>query len=118
MTGVQTCALPISDFVTLPQTNPPAALAQSAAVGVIAPKCVSIFSITSGCSITATNFNLPPQAQRSKSKSNTRFNIRAQLMRTGALWSAHVACSLVCAVACVFFGTTFALSFAFGASTP
>ena len=49
---------------------------------------------------------------------NTRLNMLAQLMRTGALCSAHVACSPVCALVCVFFGTTFALSFALGASTP
>ena len=80
------------------------------------PRCVSIFSITSGCSITETIFRLPPHSQRSMSMSNTRFKSRAQLMRTGALCAC--ACSPVCVVAGSTFGATCERSFAFGASTP
>ena len=62
------------------------------------------------------SFKLPPHGQRSISMANTRFNRRAQLMRTGAR-CAHV-CSSACPVTDGALGTTFGLSFAFAASTP
>jgi hypothetical protein len=75
------------------------------------------FSITAGSSITATSFNLPPHAQRSMSRSNTRLGRRAQFMRTAALCSCLHSPSL--AVFCrAGTGTTFDPSLAFGASTP
>ena len=64
-------------------------------------------------------FNLPPHTHRSMSMSYTRFNKRAQLIRTGAL------CACACVqspsptgVLCTGAGTTLDRNFAFGASTP
>ena len=79
--------------------------------------CPELVEGTAGSSITATSFNLPPHAQRSISMSNTRFNNRAHVMRTGALCSCLESPSPV-VVFCAGTDTTLDRSFAFGASTP
>ena len=83
------------------------------------PRCVSIFSITSGCSMLATT-----SAYRHIHSVPCRCRTRAltsapSSCARGALCSAHASCSQVCAVVCLCVpGTTFDRSFAFGASTP